>query len=182
MNKLCKLAVISALMISAGTAMATDGGSIHMKAVVTAKSCAVSNDTRDQTIDMGSFATASFTGKGSESARTPFHIKLHDCPASTTSVGFTLEGATVGTADANDNTLLALDASSTATGVGVAMYDAAAGGSAIKPGTEAGATYQVNATDASADIALSASLKQTTDAPATAGDFRAVTGFSIIYN
>ena len=186
MNNFFKLAVISGLMLSAGAAMAagTDagGGNIHLKAVVTADSCSVTNDTRDQTIDMGTFSTAAFTAKGSESGRTPVTIKLVDCPASTTSVGFTLEDATVGSADAADATLLALDSSSTAAGVGVALYDAASAGNLIKPGTAATATYAVSATDHTATIALSAALKQDSATAVTAGDFKAVTGFSIVYN
>jgi major type 1 subunit fimbrin (pilin) len=180
MNTFFKLAVIAGLMSSACSAMAVDGGAIHLKAVVTADSCSVSNETRDQTVPMGSFSSSAFSAKGSESTRTPFHIKLMDCPASTVSVGFTLEDATVGSADTADDTLLALDSTSTATGVGVAMYDAATGGAIIKPGAAAAATYPV--TSGAADIALSAALKQDGDTAVTAGDFKAITGFSIVYN
>jgi len=182
MNTFFKMAVIAGLMASAGSAMAVDGGNIHLRAVVTADSCSVTNDTRDQVVDMGTFATASFTGAGSESGRTPFHIKLQDCPASTTSVGFTLEDGTVGQADASNPDLIALDTTSEAAGVGVSVYDATSGGTVIKPGAAATATYAVDATAHTADIALSASLKQDSATAVTAGDFTAVTGFSVVYN
>ena len=180
MKKIFATTLIAGTVLAGFSNMAmADGGSVHLHALVQANSCTVSNDTRDMTVDMGTIARGTLTGKGSESARVPFTIKLVDCPAATTSVGFTTAGATHGTADSDDSTLYKLDDASLAKGVGIAIYDAASAGAKILPNSAATATYPV--TSGAANINLSASVVQSSDT-LIGGDFSAVTGFSIVYN
>lgn len=180
MKHLSTLLATAGLMLAGYAAQVTAAdGTVHLHATVTDTTCSVTNTTRDQIIDLGTISSVGFTGIGSETDRVPFSISLTDCPDSITSVGFTTVGAVSGSADANDNTVYALDNTSTAQGVGVALYDSASGGKKIAPGTAAVATYPLSAGEGTID--LSASVSQTTET-VTAGDFTAVTGFSIVYN
>lgn len=178
MNILFKWAVISSQLMLSGAVMA-NGGSIHMKAMVAANTCTVSNASRDQTVDMGKVVKGTLVKKGDSTTPVPFTIELIDCPLSTSSVGFTTEGATHGQASAEDPSLFAISSSSEAQGIGIALYDAQSGGQQILPGGAATASYPV--IDGSATINLSAAVVQTSDA-VIGGEYSAVTGFSIVYN
>ncbi|WP_330986067.1 MULTISPECIES: fimbrial protein [Enterobacterales] len=185
MKKIFISTLIAGALFSAGNRVALadmslpDDGTVTLNVTVSATSCSVTNDTRDQSVDMGTITRGTLTAKGSESARVPFTIKLVDCPAAVTSVGFTTAGVTHGSADADDATLFAFDPTSSGKGAGIAIYDAATGGNQISPGAAATATYPV--TSGAANIALSAAVRQSADV-LVGGNFTSVVGFSIVYN
>lgn len=68
-------------------------------------------------MDLGKWASTYFTSTGFETTKTPFHIKVKDCPASVTNVAVLFDGAR----DQSDNTLLATTGG--AAGVAIKLYE-----------------------------------------------------------
>ncbi|WP_200552911.1 type 1 fimbrial major subunit FimA [Kosakonia sp. LAM2021] len=123
--KLMASSVAAGLMLMAGAVQAdtVSGGNVHFEGELVNAACAVSTAYADQTVTLGQYRTASFTGVGATSGSVPFNIVLNDCDPSifpTASVAFS------GQADATEPTLLALtsgDNSTTASGVGIEILD-----------------------------------------------------------
>ncbi|MFE4109441.1 MULTISPECIES: type 1 fimbrial major subunit FimA [Kosakonia] len=125
--KLMASSVAAGLMLMAGAVQAdtASGGNVHFEGELVNAACAVNTASADQTVTLGQYRTASFTGVGATSGSVPFNIVLNDCDPSifpTASVAFS------GQVDAGDNTLLAItsgDNSTTASGVGIEILDTA---------------------------------------------------------
>ncbi|MFP1744306.1 fimbrial protein [Lonsdalea quercina] len=110
-----------ALSIMAGSPVASAYDSyIQINGNLTSNTCSVSTASQDKTVNLGSVATKQFFEGGSR-ALTPvrFTLDLENCGASATAVSTTFTG----TANKDDATLLALNSSSTATNVGIAILD-----------------------------------------------------------
>jgi P pilus assembly protein, pilin FimA len=80
-------------------------------------SCVVNADDSAKTVALGSWPTKQLQTTGSKTQSMPFSIRLTGCPPGAVSLTF------VGKEDAQDNTLLALNDSSTASRVAVEILD-----------------------------------------------------------
>jgi len=66
MKKIFATTLIAGTVLAGFSNMAmANGGSVHLHALIQVNSCTVSNDTRNMTVDMGTVASGTLTGKGS---------------------------------------------------------------------------------------------------------------------
>ncbi|HGV3488755.1 TPA: fimbrial protein, partial [Klebsiella quasipneumoniae subsp. quasipneumoniae] len=93
------------------------GGQVIFNGSITDSSCNIDSASTSQTVDLGKWASTYFTSTGFETTKTPFHIKVKDCPASVTNVAVLFDGAR----DQSDNTLLATTGG--AAGVAIKLYE-----------------------------------------------------------
>lgn len=120
-----KSLIVAALMsmpyIAANAATTVDGGVVHFKGDLVNAACAVDSDSADQTIPLGQYRTASFTGVGTVAPEKQFDIKLTDCD---TTVSNTASVSFSGPVDAENNSALSLTSGSgSAKGVGIQIKD-----------------------------------------------------------
>jgi major type 1 subunit fimbrin (pilin) len=120
---------------------------------------AASCTTPDVTIPLGTYSTKSFTGTGYTTTAVGFNISVNNCPAGMNSIKYRIDPTT--TVVNSSQSVVALDATSTATGVGVQLLNSA--GSAAFPLS----SYQTfagysSATGGSYTIPLKARYYQTT--------------------
>ncbi|MCG8710759.1 fimbrial protein [Brenneria sp. 4F2] len=92
---------------------------MQLTATLVSNSCSVSVASQEQTVNMGILATKAFSAGKAGADPVRFNINLESCGSAVSSVSATFSG----TADANDATLLALNADSVATHVGIAILD-----------------------------------------------------------
>lgn len=101
----------------AGAGTQSTGGVVHFTGKITDISCDVSPDAKDQTIDLGTWAKSYFASQV-ETTRTPFSIKVENCPESVKKVAVLFDGER----DAKDNTLLKISKGD-AEGIGIKLYE-----------------------------------------------------------
>ncbi|KAA8995382.1 fimbrial protein [Affinibrenneria salicis] len=106
------------IMGSAPVAYSADSY-IQINGNLTSNTCAVSTDSQNKTVDMGTVATKQFLAASHALAPVRFALVLENCGAAVSSVSTTFTGS----ADQDDATLLALNSESTATNVGIAILD-----------------------------------------------------------
>lgn len=126
---------------------------------------------------IGKWASNDFTGTGFETTKTPFHIKVKDCPASVTTVAVLFDGAR----NQSDNSLLAINGG--ASGVAIKLYEhdwstavslgKTSAKQTVTPGTSGGT--------GSADLEFYADYISTA-ATVTAGKADGTANFNMIYN
>ncbi|MFE8047142.1 fimbrial protein [Brenneria goodwinii] len=92
---------------------------MQLTATLVSNSCSVSVVSQEQTVNMGTLATKAFSAGKAGAPPVRFAINLENCGSAVSSVSATFSGA----ADANDATLLALNADSIATHVAIAILD-----------------------------------------------------------
>lgn len=90
---------------NSGTSAQGAGGQITFNGSITDSSCNVDSNSSGQPVDLGKWASNYFTGTGAETTKTPFHIKVKDCPASVTTVAVLFDGAR----EQTDTSLLAIN-------------------------------------------------------------------------
>ncbi|MFM2743930.1 fimbrial protein [Klebsiella variicola] len=161
---------------NSGTSAQGAGGQVNFNGSITDSSCNVDSGSTSQTVDLGKWASSYFTGAGSETTKTPFHIKVKDCPASVAKVAVLFDGAR----DQSDATLLATNGG--ATGVAIKLYEddqntAVSLGKVSKDHpVVAGAT----AGTGTADLKFFADYVST--GAVAAGDANGTANFNMIYN
>ena len=161
---------------NSGTSAQGAGGQVIFNGSITDSSCNVDSGSTGQTVDLGKWASTYFTSTGSETTKTPFHIKVKDCPASVAKVAVLFDGAR----DQSDTTLLATNGG--ATGVAIKLYEddqntAVSLGKVSKDHpVVAGAT----AGTGSADLEFYADYVST--GAVAAGDANGTANFNMIYN
>lgn len=168
----------SAITVNPGASAGTQGtgGQVIFNGSITDSSCNVDSGSTGQTVDLGKWASSYFTGAGSETTKTPFHIKVKDCPASVAKVAVLFDGAR----DQSDATLLATNGG--ATGVAIKLYEddqntAVSLGKVSKDHpVVAGAT----AGTGTADLKFFADYVST--GAVAAGDANGTANFNMIYN
>ena len=152
------------------------GGQVIFNGSITDSSCNIDSASTSQTVDLGKWASTYFTSTGFETTKTPFHIKVKDCPASVTNVAVLFDGAR----DQSDNTLLATTGG--AAGVAIKLYEddkstAVSLGSVSKAkNVVAGAT----AGTGTADLEFFANYIST--GAVKAGNANGTANFNMIYN
>ncbi len=99
-------------------------GQVNVTGTITAASCNVEPDSKNQSVYIGEFSASSFAAVGDTSTPAKFDIKMNGCNNS-------IHGATIkfsGDADSNNSSLLALTGAraggNVATGVAVEVLDA----------------------------------------------------------
>lgn len=181
MNKFAVKGLVLGLMMATGSAMAANGsvsgGSVHFTGSVVDAACAVTQDSVDQSVQMGQVRLAAFgetPAAGSVAGqKVPFSIKLADCDTSvSTQASVTFNGnSAADQAGVLDNAAGAGGAQ----GVGIQIYDN--DGTALPLGTASKAATLIDGTNTlnfSADyIATSSTV--------TAGDVDATATFNVTY-
>ena len=109
----------STLTVNPGASAGTQstGGQIEFSGSITDTSCNIDSTSANQIVDLGKWASSYFTGAGSETTKTAFHIKVKDCPATVTKVSVLFDG----TRDSNNSNLLAVNGG--AQGVAIKLYE-----------------------------------------------------------
>ncbi|WP_434639183.1 fimbrial protein [Klebsiella sp. I138] len=109
----------SALQINPNSSIGTQstGGQIEFSGSITDTSCNIDSTSANQVVDLGKWASSFFSGAGSETTKTSFHIKVKDCPASVARVAVLFDG----TRDSNNSNLLAVNGG--AQGVAIKLYE-----------------------------------------------------------
>ncbi|WP_340620445.1 fimbrial protein [Xenorhabdus siamensis] len=120
--------IISSLFVSSvfmSLAHAANGniqdGEIRFTGKIIADACKIDSTSKNQTVNMGTISTNSFSGVNSTAAATHFSIKLTDCPKTNQYASVKFDGQL----DNINNTLLALDNSKpgAADGIAVGIYE-----------------------------------------------------------
>lgn len=161
------------MMAGASSAMAktaTDSTHVYFDGSITNAPCSLSPDSQDQHVKMGSIAAHLLKDGGTSDAR-PFHFDLTNCDTSTLKTVAVTFG---GTADAADNSLLALG-SGEAAGAGIAIL--AEG----KPVTLGKANAAQTLTDGSNTLTFAAQLKGDGASDVIPGAFSAVSDVTFTY-
>lgn len=114
-------ALFSAISFFVSTSKADIGAiNIRISATIVDSTCTVSIDSTNQVVNLGVWASRQFfAGPNAATTPVPFAILLQKCGPAATGVKVNFNG----TIDPNDNELFALNDSSTATSVGVAILD-----------------------------------------------------------
>ncbi|MGJ0481631.1 fimbrial protein [Pantoea agglomerans] len=156
-------------------AQAADG-TINFTGNITDAACTVDAASATQTVNLGTVSAKAFTAVGSSAAPTKFSINLTNCPAAVTKASVKFDGLI----NKTNADLLAVNTDSTATGVGIGIY-------------EADSTTQVPMLTASASKAIDSTAGATntmnfvakyiaTAATVGAGTANASTDFTVVYN
>lgn len=160
-----------------GTSSEGAGGQVIFNGSITDSSCNVDSSSNGQKVDLGKWASNYFTGTGFETTKTPFHIKVKDCPASVTTVAVLFDGAR----DQSDNSLLAINGG--ASGVAIKLYehDRSTAVSLGKTSAKQTVTPGTSGGTGSADLEFYADYISTA-ATVTAGKADGTANFNMIYN
>ncbi|AOA94314.1 TPA: type 1 fimbrial protein [Klebsiella quasipneumoniae subsp. quasipneumoniae] len=152
------------------------GGQVIFNGSITDSSCNIDSASTSQTVDLGKWASTYFTSTGFETTKTPFHIKVKDCPASVTNVAVLFDGAR----DQSDNTLLATTGG--AAGVAIKLYedDKSTAVSLGKVSKAKNVVAGATAGTGTADLEFFADYIST--GAVTAGDANGTANFNMIYN
>ncbi|BBS48988.1 fimbrial protein [Klebsiella quasipneumoniae] len=152
------------------------GGQVIFNGSITDSSCNIDSASTSQTVDLGKWASTYFTSTGFETTKTPFHIKVKDCPASVTNVAVLFDGAR----DQSDNTLLATTGG--AAGVAIKLYEDDKS-TAVSLGKVSKAKNVVAGATAGTDTAdLKFFADYISTGAVTAGDANGTANFNMIYN
>lgn len=159
---------------NSGTSAQGAGGQVIFNGSITDSSCNVDSGSTGQTVDLGKWASTYFTSTGSETTKTPFHIKVKDCPASVKTVAVLFDG----TREQTNTSLLAINS-----GVAIKLYeqDQTTAVSLGKTTAKQAVTPGSSGSTGSADLEFYADYVST-GATVTAGDANGTANFNMIYN
>ena len=169
----------SAMTVNPGSNAGTQGtgGQVEFTGSITDSSCNVDSTSANQSVDLGKWASSYFTGAGSETTKTAFHIKVKDCPSTVTTVSVLFDG----TRDTHNSDLLAING--TASGVAIKLYEddkstpvdlgAVSRGHSVTAGASGAAT-------GTADLEFFADYVSTS--AVSAGSANGTANFNMVYN
>ncbi|UNK73902.1 fimbrial protein [Raoultella planticola] len=169
----------STLTVNPGASAGTQstGGQIEFSGSITDTSCNIDSTSANQIVDLGKWASSYFTGAGSETTKTAFHIKVKDCPATVTKVSVLFDG----TRDSNHSNLLAVNGG--AQGVAIKLYEDDKA-TPINLGTESKDQAVIAGTSGSnsgtADLEFFADYISTS--AVSAGSANGTANFNMVYN
>ncbi|MEH8712120.1 fimbrial protein [Klebsiella quasipneumoniae] len=163
---------------NSGTSAQGAGRQITFNGSITDSSCNVDSNSSGQPVDLGKWASNYFTGTGAETTKTPFHIKVKDCPASVTTVAVLFDGAR----EQTDTSLLAINGGG-AKGVAIKLYehDQTTAVSLGKTTAKQTVTPGSSGGTGTADLEFYADYVSTA-ATVTAGKADGTANFNMIYN
>ena len=168
------LYALLAAILGATFAEASSEGVVNFDGEIISSGCDIAPGSESQSVDMGEVSAQSFAGIGSTLGSAEFQIELISCHSSLTSVGVIFDGPP----NSTDPSILALQGSSSAEGLGIALYEAdgvtpvplrVAGGFLVLNGGSGGVLRYV------------AKYKSVSDV-VTAGAANAVVNFTLEYN
>jgi len=171
------LSLMASYML-ASAANAADG-TINFTGSIISSACTVNTASASQTVNLGNVNSTAFGSTvGTTAAATQFSINLTNCPSSVTSASVKFDG----TENATNSSILALSSGETATGVGVALYEA--DGSTVLPLQTASNSITIpTASSGTSSATLNFVAKyMSTASSVTAGTADATTEFTIVYN
>lgn len=169
----------STLTVNPGASAGTQstGGQIEFSGSITDTSCNIDSTSANQIVDLGKWASSYFTGAGSETTKTAFHIEVKDCPATVTKVSVLFDG----TRDSNNSNLLAVNGG--AQGVAIKLYEDDKA-TPINLGTESKDQAVIAGTSGSnsgtADLEFFADYISTS--AVSAGSANGTANFNMVYN
>lgn len=169
----------STLTVNPGASAGTQstGGQIEFSGSITDTSCNIDSTSANQIVDLGKWASSYFTGAGSETTKTAFHIKVKYCPATVTKVSVLFDG----TRDSNNSNLLAVNGG--AQGVAIKLYEDDKA-TPINLGTESKDQAVIAGTSGSnsgtADLEFFADYISTS--AVSAGSANGTANFNMVYN
>ena len=153
------------------------GGQVIFNGSITDSSCNIDSASTSQTVDLGKWASTYFTSTGFETTKTPFHIKVKDCPASVTNVAVLFDGAR----DQSDNSLLAINGGANSVAIKLYEHDRSTAVSLGKTSAKQTVTPGTSGGTGSADLEFYADYISTA-ATVTAGKADGTANFNMIYN
>lgn len=166
------IALATSALIFASSAYAADG-TITFTGDIVASTCKINGGTNDQTVALGKVSTTALKGAGTQAAGTLFSIALTGCGDTFTSAQIKFDA----TQNDDNNDLIALGSDSTATGVGIGIFESDAV-TYVKPFV---ATKSQTITDGAATFNYVAKYVATA-ATVTAGTANSSATFTVIYN
>jgi major type 1 subunit fimbrin (pilin) len=172
-SKIALLVALTASLGFVGTSIAADG-TINFTGTITDNACTVDTGSANQTVNLGTVSSTTFTGAGVTAAPTRFNINLTNCPAAVTTASVRFDGAT----SAANNQILALSSGQTATNVGVALYEQDS--STLIPIASKTADRPITATGP--NVLTYIAKYYATATPVTAGTANSSATFTIGYN
>ncbi|MEO3990766.1 fimbrial protein [Pseudocitrobacter cyperus] len=153
------------------------GGQVNFSGEITDAACDIVSESTNQNVDLGKWASSYFKATGTETTKTPFHIKVKDCPQSVSKVSVLFDGQK----DSAESDLLAVTGG--ATGVGIQLIEADE--STEVPLGVVSKEYPIDAgadgADGSADLTFYANYRATAD-KVKAGKADGVANFEMVYN
>lgn len=174
MNKnMLILAIIAGSAFSSVTANAASG-TINFTGNVTADACTVDSASQSQTVALGTIGATDFASAGATSGNGKITVVLSSCPAATTKASVSF-GGPINSANPD---LLALSSSSTATNLGIALYEAD-GTTKIPMGSP---SKSQNLTAGGTTNLVYQAKYMSTAATVTAGSANAAADFTVLYN
>jgi major type 1 subunit fimbrin (pilin) len=173
MDSFFKMSVLAAGLVAAMGANAADG-TLNVTGSLISSGCTVDSASLAAPVALGELQSSDFAAVGDISDKHDIVINLTSCPTSQAGVMLSASGA----ADATNDELLALAADSTATGLGIALYNK---DGALIPMSSASAAAAIDAETGAATINLQAAAMSTAE-HVTGGDFTATTNFTLSYN
>lgn len=166
------IALAASTLIFASSAYAADG-TITFTGDIVASTCKINGGTNDQTVALGKVSTTALKGAGTQAAGTLFTIALTGCGDTFTSAQVKFD-ATKNTVNSD---LIALSGDSTATGVGIGVFES----DGVTYVTPYVATKAQAIKDGAATFSYVAKYVATGDT-VTAGTANSSATFTIIYN
>lgn len=118
MNSLLPRSLFAGLVLCCASGGVLAHGTLNLTGSIRDSTCALSQDSKDFTVSLGSISRKQFSLKGDVAQSKDFGIKLENCGKDVKSVRVTFSG----TPDADDATALALEPGG-ATGIGVQILD-----------------------------------------------------------
>lgn len=156
-------------------AQAADG-TIKFTGNITDAACTVDTSSASQNVNLGTVSASAFATVGATAAPTKFSINLTDCPETVTKASVKFDGL-VNTVNSD---LLALNTDSTATGVGIAIYEADS--STKLPLLTASLPQTIDSAAGATNTLNFVAKYMSTAAKVAAGTANASTDFTIVYN
>lgn len=163
------------LMLGGGHVYASSSGVINFTGEIIAGGCDVVSGGESLSVDLGRMSVDSFGGAaGVTAGAAAFRIELINCHAELTGVAVVFDG----TPHAEDSSILALQGVDSATGVGVAIYEA--DGSTLVP---LHSPSLKKGMDGESEVTLQYVAKyRSTSAEVVGGEANAVANFTVVYN
>lgn len=166
--------IAAAISLPLAFSAAAADGTINFTGNITDAACTVNASSSSQTVNLGTISSKTFSDAGVAASPVLFSIVLESCPESVSTASVTFDGV-INTTNSN---LLALSSGSTATGIGVGIYESDS--STLIPMTTHSAAKTLSSTDSNT-LNFVAKYVATSSA-VTAGSANAATDFTIVYN
>jgi len=107
------------LVLLSASVNAESGGAISIIGAIADQACVIDSESSDQIVSMGNISTSAFRSAGQVASPTRFSLIMRDCPETMNYVSVKFSGVS----DLANPSLLSLDETSTARGVGIAIYE-----------------------------------------------------------